>query len=188
MAARRAEGHADPNLARALHHQICQHAVNPQRCEQRRQSSECHRETGDHALREEILVHHPANRLQLVYGEVRVRLPDGVPQFVRDQQGVLLAPHVKAHSEQLSELRIGKEEIRTVRCSDMIFFGILHHADDFDVRLGSGTSSQREMHADRVSLRKKSLHHRFIDNRHFCARRRVSGVELASREQRYSHR
>ena len=69
----------------------------------------------------------------------------------------------------------------------MLLFPILHYAYDFNVELESVSGARRKVRADRVSLPKKLLHHGVIDDRHFRARRGVTGVEFAPGQQRHPH-
>ena len=76
-----------------------------------------------------------AYRLQFVDGQIRVLLPDGLPQVVGDEQRVLVGAHVKSHAEELSKLRIGAIEIGPGVVPHVRFLCIFHHADDLDVGL-----------------------------------------------------
>src|SRR6266404_7429135 len=69
-----AERHADANLARPLHNKIRQHSVNAHSREQRRQSSEGGRESGDHTLAEQIFVDHALHGLDPEYRKIGVEL------------------------------------------------------------------------------------------------------------------
>ena len=78
--------------------------------------------------------------------------------------------------------------MRAVRGAHAGLLGVFYNAHDFNIGFPVVARAGGQMHAEGIPLGEKLFDHRSVDDGHFSAGCRVSGIEFAPGEQRHAHR
>ena len=130
-----AKGHAQADLARPLRDHVRQHAVQPDRDEQRREPGECGRERRDEPVEHDVLADLLAERPQIVERQVGIEARHERRQRARHLLGITRRPNVERDRSQPVVLTVRREEQRRNLVLDLAVLRVLHEPDDLDVEL-----------------------------------------------------